>query len=214
MTRTTRYASVLVLLTVVGLLALLLASSGRTAGVRSARPPDSSPASKPAVAAQTTAVAGGEIGVATYRNSDGRLCAAYGHVSADRRLVDRRGAGIPFSEGGDCTMRRNRIAVHVSSHIDDPTTRRDDRSVTVWGLAADDVERIEIIIDDQRRATTPGRDGAFIVSLPPTQGAVVLKLRRPDGDDETLTLPPAPDLDELNRQLNNAGSPRHAPDGP
>ena len=183
-------------------------------GVGSGGPPDSTPASTPAVAAQTEAAGGGELGVATYRNADGRRCAAFGHVGADGRLVDRTGAEVPFHDGGDCTMRRAPVAVHVGSQSNDPTTPGNDRSLIVWGLAADDVEEIEIAVGDERRVTRPGRDGAFIVSTPPTHGEVVLTLRRSAGNQHKLTLTPAPNLDELNRRLKNGEIPRHEPGGP
>ena len=183
-------------------------------GVRSGGPPDSTPATTPAVVARTGAAGRGELGVATYRNADGRLCAAFGHISAEGRLVDRTGAEIPLREGGDCTMRRDPVAVHVVSRFDDPTTTRDDRSLIVWGLAADDVEQIELVIGDQRRVTTPGQHGAFITSMTPTQGNVVLTLRHSDGNKQRLTLPPAPNLHELNKKLKNGEIPHHQEGGP
>lgn len=183
-------------------------------GISSGGPPESTPASTPAVAAQTAAAGGADLGVATYRNADGRLCAAFGHVGANGQLVDRTGAETPFRDGGDCTMRRDPVAVRVASQFDDPSTPGDDRSLIVWGLAADNVEKIEIIVGEHHRVTAPGRDGAFIVSTPRTQVEVVLTLRRSDGNEHKLTLPAAPNLDELNSRLKKGEIPRHQPGGP
>lgn len=178
-----------------------------------AAPPDSAPASGPAVVARTSAAGGGELGVATYRNSAGNLCAAFGRMGA-AGLVDRRGRGAPFKEVGDCTMRPVPVAVQVTSQADDPTTKGDDRSVIIWGLAANDVNGIDISVGNQRQTSRPGRDGAFVASMPPTPGNVLLTLHRSDGSEQKLTLPPAPDIDGLNAQLKAGEIPRHKEGGP
>jgi len=175
-------------------------------------PRDSAPASTPAVAARTSAADGAALGVATYRNAEGHLCAAFGHADARGRLVDRRGTEIPFKEAGNCTMRPDPAAVNVTSQFDDPTTPGNERSLIVWGLAADDVD--EIYFNDRGLVSRPGRDGAFIVRLPADHGKVVLTLRRSDGTEQKLSLPSPPDLDDLNRRLKSGEIPRHHVGGP
>lgn len=50
--------------------------------------------------------------------------------------------------------------------------------------------------------------------MPPQQGSVVLTLHKSDGNQEKLALPPAPDIDEVNRQLKAGEIPHHAEGGP
>ncbi|MCA1678541.1 MAG: hypothetical protein LC777_06140 [Actinobacteria bacterium] len=112
-------------------------------------------------------------------------------------------------------MRAQPVAVHVTAQFDDPATARNEAALIVWGLADDSVDEIEMIVGgDERRVSPPGRDGAFIAAMPPTLGNVTLILRRSDGDRQTLSLPPAPDLAELNRKLRNGEIPRHEKGGP
>lgn len=116
--------------------------------------------------------------------------------------------GIPFAAVGDCTMRPDPVAVQVASQADDPTTTGNDRSLIVWGLAAHSVDTIEILAGDEHRILKPGRDRAFVASMPPTQGNVEFTLRQSDGKIEKLTLPPAPDLEEINAQMKAGEIPR------
>lgn len=183
-------------------------------GIGPGAPPDSTPASAPNVDADTRAAGGGELGVATYRNAEGLLCAALGDAAANGRLIDRRGRDLLMGEVGDCTMRPEPVAVKVHSQADDPATPGNERSLVVWGLAADSVEEIEIVVADETRVAIPGPDGAFVATLPPAPGRVALTIRQSDGSEEMLALPPAPDLDELNRQLRAGEIPKHVKGGP
>ncbi|MGH2840942.1 MAG: hypothetical protein ACRDKY_08985 [Solirubrobacteraceae bacterium] len=176
-------------------------------------PPDSAPASKPSIVARTSTIGGGQLGVATYRNASGRLCAAFGRAK-EEALVDRRGKAVAIGDTGDCTMRPDPVAVHVIAQADDPTYTDDVRSLVIWGLAASSVETIEIAVGPDRRALTPGRDGAFVLSLPPNQGNVEFTLRESNGRSETLAVPPAPDIDEINAQLKAGRIPLHQDGGP
>lgn len=162
--------------------------------------PDASPRAAPRVAARAPAAGGGDIAVATYRNNTGRLCAAFGQAQDDE-LRDRRGRQVPFDQAGNCTLHADPVAVQVVQRADDPVTAVDERSVVIWGLAADTIDAIQVTLGDGRASMAPGRDGAFIASLPPRQDNVVLTLSSSDGAHEQLTLPPPPDLAELNRRL-------------
>lgn len=163
-------------------------------------PPDSNPVAAPAVAARANTRGGGELGVATYRNQAGQLCAALGLVDSGE-LRDHRGRAVPFDQAGNCTMRPNPVAVQVIQQADDPTTASDERSLIVWGLTTDAVERVEVAVGGLRESVPSGRDGAFIASLPPQQGQITLTLRRSGGPQEQLTLPAPPDIAELNKLL-------------
>jgi len=77
------------------------------------------------------------------------------------------------------------------------------------GLAADDIDGIDVAVGSRRQSVMPGRDGAFIAHLPPQQGQVELTLRSSAGIQEQLTLPAPPDIAELNELLD---SPRRKAD--
>lgn len=162
--------------------------------------PETSPVTAPVVAARTQVRGGGDLAVATYRNQAGQLCAAFGLVE-DGELRDRRGRAVPVDQVANCTMRPNPVAVQVIQQGDDQATAGDERAVVVWGVATNGVDRIQVAVGDERESVAPGRDGAFIASVPPGQDQVVLTLHRSDREQEQLTLPPPPDLAELNKIL-------------
>ena len=177
--------------------------SGETGAVG---PPDSTPVGRPTVAARAPAHAGRQLAVATYRNKDGRVCAALG-LENNGELRDRRGRALPLDQGGDCTMRPQPVAVQVIQQANDPTTPGDERSIIVWGLAAKDVSGVDAAVGDQHQTATPGRDGAFVASLAPRQGQVKLTLSRTSQAPEQIILPAPPDITELNRRLKDGSIP-------
>jgi hypothetical protein len=159
--------------------------------------PDATPARAPAVAA-VTEVAGQSLGVATYRNRDGRVCAASGFVDGDR-LVGHGGRPLPYGDAGNCSLRPDPVAVQVVSF------RAGAVPVTVvWGLASDDAERVRVHIGASTDEIEPGRDGAFVAAAEAAGDPVRIDVERPDRAEVTVDLPAPPDLDEI-----TAGARRH-----
>ncbi|MDQ3676320.1 MAG: hypothetical protein M3401_05865 [Actinomycetota bacterium] len=104
--------------------------------------------------------------------------------------------------------------IQVTSQGADPTADGDERAIIVTGVAADDVDELVVVVGDQQRVSRSGPRGAFTATLPPREGDIVLTAHRSDGTHNTLTLPPAANLDDLNRRLRNGQIPRHQPGGP
>lgn len=161
--------------------------------------PDSAPASTPSVEARTNARGGGQVGVATYRNSVGQLCAAFGR-SDEGQLVDLRGRAVPLERTGSCDLSIEPLTVQLINQADDPSTPGDEESLFLWGVAPRGARAVEYSVGSERGTRTPTRDGAFVAALPPQSASTAsFKVRRGDGKETTLTLAMPPALEALPR---------------
>lgn len=137
------------------------------------------------------------MGVLVYLNKDGKRCIAAGKPS-NGSIVAANGAPgreipVPLSQVGLCDLRLSPVAFQLEHSRE---------GIVIFGMAAADVTRIEV--EDGARTVTavPSADDAFIMSIREARGRMVV--HHQDGRSEVVPLPKLPDLDDLNRGLQEA----------
>lgn len=143
----------------------------------------------------------GEVGVLVYRNKAGQRCITAGRPNGDGNRVGSPASSsfneAPLGEVGLCNLRLAPVAFQILHSREE---------VTLFGLAADDIESVQLTAGDITRSVRPAADDAFLVSIPNSvAGTVTVRTRSADGTTQTIPTS-LPDLDELSE-----GARRNAP---
>lgn len=174
-------------------------SAGRGSDAPADSERNAAPASPPEVSASTRGPNGERVGIATYRNRNGRLCLAQGLVRADGRgLIGKGGRGLPYEQLGDCSIDDpDPVSVAVTSVGNDQTTPEDESKVIVSGVAGAGVDKLNVALGQRAASLEPGRNGAFIIAESQTRAPVTITATMDDGSTETVRLGPPLDLEKI-----------------
>jgi hypothetical protein len=143
----------------------------------------------------------GEVGVLVYRNEAGQRCIAAGRPNGNTvgGVSTSSFTEVPLGEVGQCNLPLDPVGFQIMHSAGE---------VTVIGLAADTVQSIELTAGGTTKSTRPAADDAFILSIPHSVvGALTLRATSATGKVETISMPPLPDLEQLNKEMRQNAPP-------
>lgn len=143
----------------------------------------------------------GEIGVLVYTNNAGQRCIAAGRPNGNQvgAMAGSSFRAAPLEEVGLCNPRLDPVAFQIMHSRSE---------VTIFGLAADNIEKIEVTVGSTTASARPTADDAFILSIPRSvTGNWTLAATSRAGETRTVPLPLLPDLDQLTEDARRNAPP-------
>ena len=158
----------------------------------------------------------GQLGVVVYRNQANALCYAFGVLRDGKVGAQHAGSfrELPLKLGASCGFSLDPVAFSLRGVMDNPKTQADDAHSVFAGVAAANVEAIEIEPRGRPpRTVTPSSQGAFITAFDePITAATTLRVRLTDDSEKVISLPPSPGAQKfLQSARRNAPKPGQHP---